>query len=86
MSWDDEESDDNSNNVKEDWDESEDEETKTEAKKEAETIASPVKKNLTLKQKIAEKENILKEQRAKKIALVNIIFLTLWNKLLNFAI
>ncbi|CAO3633658.1 unnamed protein product [Mucor hiemalis] len=72
MSWDDEESDDNTNNVKEDWDDSEEEEEVKEVKKtEATTTAAPVKKNLTLKQKIAEKEAILKEQKAKKIALAN---------------
>lgn len=73
MSWDDEESDDNSNNVKEDWDDSdEEEEEQVKPVKKEETVAAPApaKKNLTLKQKIAEKEAILKEQKAKKIALV----------------
>jgi translation initiation factor 3 subunit J len=71
MSWDEEDSDDNTNEVKESWDDSEEEEVpvKTTEKK-TETVAPPVKKNLTLKQKIAEKEAALKEQRAKKIALV----------------
>jgi translation initiation factor 3 subunit J len=73
MSWDEEDSDDNNNEVKESWDDSEDEEEAASAKateKKTETVTPPVKKNLTLKQKIAEKEAILKEQRAKKIALV----------------
>ncbi|KAI9474053.1 MAG: translation initiation factor eIF3 subunit-domain-containing protein [Benjaminiella poitrasii] len=76
MAWDDEESDDNDNQVKESWDDSEEEEEKEEEVKpvkKAETVATkpPIKKNLTLKQKIAEKEALLKEQKAKKIALAN---------------
>ena len=71
MSWDEEESDDNNTNtVKEDWDDSEEEE-ETPKKVEQKEAAAPVKKNLTLKQKIAEKEAMSKEQKAKKIALVN---------------
>ncbi|KAL7318124.1 hypothetical protein PS15m_004385 [Mucor circinelloides] len=75
MSWDDEDSDDN-NNVKESWDDSEEEEEqeveqkKVEKKPETTTSAPPAKK-MTLKQKIAEKEAALKEQKAKKIALAN---------------
>lgn len=83
MSWDDEESDDNNNNVKEDWDDSDDDNEEEEVKKPAETVATPVKKNLTLKQKIAEKEAILKEQKAKKIALVSSLDYIFYNPFLN---
>ncbi|KAI7907603.1 translation initiation factor eIF3 subunit-domain-containing protein [Cokeromyces recurvatus] len=74
MAWDDEESDDNDNQVKESWDESEEEEEEKQVQpvKKTETVTkAPAKKNLTLKQKIAEKEALLKEQKAKKIALAN---------------
>ncbi|KAI8072213.1 eukaryotic translation initiation factor 3 subunit J [Gilbertella persicaria] len=75
MAWDDEEdSDDNTNNVRESWDDSEEEEEQVPKKaeeKKTEAAKAPVKKNLTLKQKIAEKEALLKEQKAKKIALAS---------------
>ncbi|KAG1178125.1 hypothetical protein G6F70_003593 [Rhizopus microsporus] len=71
MAWDDEDAEDINNNVKEDWDESEEEEPKKEQKVETKTVTPPVKKNLTLKQKIAEKEALLKEQKKKKAALAN---------------
>ncbi|KAI8638626.1 translation initiation factor eIF3 subunit-domain-containing protein [Parasitella parasitica] len=72
MSWDEEDSDDNAN-VKESWDDSEEEEQAEEKKveKSVETAAPTIKKKLTLKEKIAEKEAALKEQKAKKIALAN---------------
>lgn len=89
MSWDEEDSDDNANQVKESWDDSEEEEGQEEspakaAEKKAETVKAPVKKNLTLKQKIAEKEAILKEQRAKKIALVSMIDNLQWKQSIDF--
>ncbi|KAG1438884.1 hypothetical protein G6F56_012488 [Rhizopus delemar] len=62
MAWDDEDAEED---VKESWD-SEEEEVPQKTEPQA-----PVKKNLTLKQKIAEKEALLKEQRKKKAALAN---------------
>ncbi|KAI8354161.1 eukaryotic translation initiation factor 3 subunit J [Blakeslea trispora] len=71
MAWDDEESDDNTSNVKESWDDSEEEQEAPKQVEEKKTeTAKPVKK-MTLKQKIAEKEALLKEQKAKKIALAS---------------
>lgn len=76
MAWDDEESDGNES-VKEDWDDSEEEEVPAQkVEKKAEPVKAPAKK-MTLKQKIAEKEALLKEQKAKKIALVKKILLVI---------
>ncbi|KAI9256695.1 eukaryotic translation initiation factor 3 subunit J [Sporodiniella umbellata] len=61
MAWDDEDAEDD---VKESWDSDEEAVVPEETK-------APVKKNLTLKQKIAEKEALLKEQKKKKAALAN---------------
>ncbi|KAI8970528.1 translation initiation factor eIF3 subunit-domain-containing protein [Pilobolus umbonatus] len=70
MSWDDEDSDDNNDNVKESWD-SDDEVPVVTNTPEKKTEGTQVKKALTLKQKIAEKEEALKEQKKKKVELAN---------------
>ncbi|OBZ88516.1 Eukaryotic translation initiation factor 3 subunit J [Choanephora cucurbitarum] len=72
MAWDDEDSDDSTSNVKESWDDSEEEvEESPKQVAEKKTEAAKPGKKMTLKQKIAEKEALLKEQKAKKIALAS---------------